>query len=141
MNPVPDFSVRHRTYKTQMKKLILLLTVLFALTSCDKNPFATLFQPGIKLCDLYERQSVFADSLVQLNNLTITKCSGLFSVSYAEVTDGKCSITLFTTRPYKPNEIVDVKARYKVMFNYNGQTVSALVTDDFPLQPNKLFNL
>jgi len=99
-----------------------------------------MFQPDIKLCDLYEKQSVFADSLVELNKLTVTKCTGLFSISYAEVTDGKCSINLFTTRPYKLNEIVNVKARYKIMFNYNGQTVSALVTDDFPLQPNKILN-
>jgi hypothetical protein len=123
-----------------MRKILLLFTICFALTSCNKNPFATFFQQDINLCDLYEKQSVFADSLVQLHQLTVTKCSGLFSISCAELTDGKCSINLFSTRPYKQNEIVDVKARYKVMFNYNGQSFSALVTDDFPLQPNKLLN-
>ena len=124
-----------------MRELFLLTTVCIALSSCNKNPFATWFQPDIKLCDLYEKQSIFADSLVQLHNLTVTKCSGLFSISYAEVTDGKCTINLFTTKPYAKNEVVNIKARYKVMFNYNGQTISALVTDDFPLQPNRLFNL
>ena len=94
-----------------------------------------------QLRDLYEKQSVFADSLVQLHNLTVTKCSGLFSISCAEVTDGKCSINLFTTKPYRKNEVINIEARYKVMFNYNGQTISALVTDDFPLHPNRLFNL
>ena len=119
-----------------MRKLFLGFTICFVLTSCIKNPFSNLIQPDINLCDLYEKQSVFADSLVQLQQLRVTKCSGLFSISCAEVTDGKCSINLFTTRPYKRNEIVDVKARYKVMFNYNGQAISALVTDDFPLNSN-----
>lgn len=123
-----------------MRKIIFALTLFTALTGCDRNPFSNLFQLDITLCDLYEKQSVFADSLVQFHDLTVTKCSGLFSISYAEVTDGKCSINLFTTKPYRQNEIVDVKARYKVMFNYNGQTVSALVTDDFPLQPNRIFS-
>jgi len=124
-----------------MRKLFILTTVCIAFSGCNKNPFATWFQPDIKLCDLYEKQSVFADSLVQLHNLTVTKCSGLFSISCAEVTDGKCSINLFTTKPYRKNEVINIEARYKVMFNYNGQTISALVTDDFPLQPNRLFNL
>ncbi|MCC6448490.1 MAG: hypothetical protein IT215_07380 [Chitinophagaceae bacterium] len=123
-----------------MRKVFFTLALFTTLTSCNTNPFANLFQPEITLCDLYEKQSVFADSLVQLHNLTVTKCSGLFSISYAEVTDGKCSIKLFTTKSYKQNEIVNVKARYKIMFNYNGKTVSALVTDDFPLQPNRILN-
>ena len=124
-----------------MSKLFLLTTVCIAFSGCNKNHFATWFQPDIKLCDLYEKQSVFADSLVQFHNLKVTKCSGLFSISCAEVTDGKCSINLFTTKPYRKNEVINIEARYKVMFNYKGQTISALVTDDFPLHPNRLFNL
>ena len=123
-----------------MRKRLLAFTLSFVLTSCDKNPFAILFQPDIKIFDLYEKQSEFADSLVELNNLTVTKCTGCFSIYCARVTDGKCIINLFTTKPYAKNEIVKVKARYIVMFNYNGQTVSALVTDDFPLHPNKILN-
>jgi hypothetical protein len=122
-----------------MRISFLLFAVCFALSGCGKSPFASLFKPDIKICDLYEKQSVFADSLVQIHQLTVTKCSGIFSISYAEVTDGKCAIRLFTTKPYAKNEIIDIEARYKVMFNYNGQTLSALVTDDFPLQPINLF--
>ena len=124
-----------------MRKHLLLVTVCMTLSGCDKNPFATLIQPEIKLCDLYEKQSVFADSLVQIRHLTVTKCSGLFSISCAELTDGKCSIFLFSTKPYVKNEVINVKARYKVMFNYNGLTISALVTEDFPLQPDRFLNI
>ena len=117
-----------------------LVTILF--TSCNGTDFfARLLHPSFTICDLYEHQSVFADSLVYLDNITVTKSKGLFSISYTEITDGKCSISLLTTKPYAVNETVSVKARYKVLYNSNGQTISALITDDFPLHPNKIFNL
>ncbi len=115
-----------------MNRFLIILVACFALLGCD-NPFK-LFQSDIKICDLYEKQSVFADSIVCLHQLRVVKCSGLFSISCADVTDGQCTIKLFTTKPYAKDEIVDIKARYKVIFNYNGKTVSALVTDDFPLR-------
>lgn len=117
-----------------MKKLIHLLIFCLLISGCDNNPIANLFKPEIKICDLNEKQSEYANKLVKLRKLTVLQCSGAFSISLVEVTDGKCSIFLFTTKPYLKNEIIDVKARYKVMFNYNGHTISALVTDDFPFQ-------
>lgn len=123
-----------------MRRLYLLFTFCFLISGCDKNPFAKKNQPEIKICDLYEKQSVYADSLVYLHKLTVIKCAGLLSFSFSEVTDGKCSINLFSTKPYTKDEVVDVKARFKVIFNYNGQTVSALVTDDFSLKKEKIFN-
>lgn len=123
-----------------MRKLQHLVTFCFLITSCNTNPFRTQFQPEIKICDLLEKQSVYADSMIYLHKLTVLKCVGIFSFSSSEVTDGKCSIILFSTKPYTKNEVIDVKARFKVIFNYNGQTVSALVTDDFSLQKKKMFN-
>ncbi len=122
--------------------LILFGLATILLTGCNGTDFfARLFQPSITICDLHEHQSVFADSLVYLDKVTVTKSKGLFSISYTELTDGKCSISLLTTKPYAVNETVSIKARYKVLYNSNGQTISALITDDFPLHPNKIFNL
>ena len=117
-----------------MKRILQYFILCFLLSCCDNISFDYLFKPEIKISDLFEKQSEYANSIVHLNKLKVIQCSGIFSFQVAEVTDGKCAILLFSTKPYSINEIVDVKARYKVMFNYNGQTISALVTDDFPLR-------
>ncbi len=104
------------------------------MSSCSNTPVT-------KICDLYKMQSEFSDKDVQIVQLKVVRCTGVLSASMVELTDGECSIRLFTTKPYTVGEIVDIEAKYMVLLNYDEQTVSFLVTDDFPLHPDKLMDL
>jgi hypothetical protein len=121
-------------------KSIYLIVPFFTFSDC-KNPFEKFFQPDVNICDLYEKKSVYSDSLVTIHKLTVVNSISLLSFSYAEVSDNKCSIYLFSKKPYFKYEIIDnLEARFKVISNFNCQNLSALITDDFPLRPEKLIN-
>jgi hypothetical protein len=114
----------------KLNSLFLVLTMTIILLGCNgKNPFAFFFQPDIKICDLYKQPSIYSDSLIELKNVSITKCSGFFRFYVAEISDGQCSIPLLSNKPFRIGENIRIKGRLEVIVQ-NNETSKSLFIDE-----------
>ncbi|MEX0966752.1 MAG: hypothetical protein WD077_05905 [Bacteroidia bacterium] len=120
-----------------MKNLFMVIMSIVTLIqfSC-KGIIEKQIEPATTIADLNNRQSVFADSLITLENVRVTKCESVLNYSKAIITDDSGEdILLLTPVPYRKGEIIDIAGKLYVV--YQDENQRHLVFVDERLKPAK----
>lgn len=120
-----------------MKKLIFFLLIsvggyfLYSRMGM-KEKLSAMLEAQITLSDLQNRPSVFADSLVTLQNIRVVESQSLLNYTCSKVSDGTgAELILLSDRPFRSGEAIDeIKGRFTVVYADSDRHYEVFISDD-----------
>jgi hypothetical protein len=118
-----------------MKKIIILTALIvagyFGYKLFSGARIAALLEPQITISDLRNNPNVFADSLVELQGVTVESSESVLNYSKCSISDPEGQkILLLSCKPYRKGQIINVRGRFLQVYHRDEKNFDAFVAQD-----------